>query len=453
MEKTRPICIQNARAVTPEGVEVHDILIRDGKIAAVGKIATPDGARAVDASGLIALPGAVDSHVHFEMPTAEGGRNADDFYAGSMGAVCGGTTSVVDFASPVEGGSWTDGISARRARAGGRVYCDYGLHMEVTGEFDQDIARLYELRDAGVRVLKIYTTYGADRYPREKLPALFGQAKRLGLAILAHCEDDDILQQTKRQMLANGQIAASLHAKSRPAGAEVSAVRELVALSERTGAELIVAHVSTGEAGLMIAQARRRGAPVHAETCMHYLLLNDGLYDGLEPQRYIMTPPLRKPEDCETLWELLASGDIGMVSSDHCPFPLRQRLAEPTCFGAAPGVDGCEALVSLLFSEGYQKGRLTLPQLTGRLSGEAARRYGFYPKKGALRGGLDADIALIDPCAKRTLSAAHEHGKAGYSIWEGFEVGCTPRYVFLRGKLVSRDGEPVGEPGGEYLSL
>ncbi len=443
--------IRGALCVLPDGASECNIAVRDGKIASIGRFDPVEGAEIVEAKGLVALPGTVDSHVHFHMPTANGSYNADDFSIGSACAVCGGTTSVVDFASPAEGASWTEGVCRRRAEADGQVFCDYGLHMEVTGAFRQDITRLNELADAGVKVLKIYTTYGVDQYPREKLPVLFNEAKRLNLRILAHCENDDIIQNTKRRMLAAGQTGAALHAESRPAAAEVAAVKELIQLAEQTGAELIIAHVSTGEAGNLIANARARGVKVYAETCPHYLLLTEERYAGKEPQRTIMTPPLRTANDNAILWELLASGDIGMASTDHCPFLLEQKLAEQTCFGAVPGVGGCENLVSLLFSEGYQKGRLSLTQLAERLSGEAARLYGLSPRKGALCEGADADIVLIDPNAPRKLTAAKEHSNAGYSIWEGFQVGCTVRRIYLRGELVSLDGEPVGSPNGKYL--
>lgn len=336
MPQGQRLLIQNALCFREGREQALDLLIEGDTIARVGHMEPSEGAAVLDAGGLAALPGAVDSHVHFHMPAGNGRFNADDFAAGSACAVCGGTASVVDFASPAENESWTEGVRRRRAQADGYIRCDYGLHMEVTGAFKQDIARLGELRDAGVRVLKIYTTYGADRYPREKLPALFREAKKQGFAVLAHCEDDEYLQSQKRRMLAAGQSDAALHAASRPAEAEVRAAKELIALSESIGTELIIAHVSAGETGQAVAAARRRGVNVHAETCPHYLLLNDSFYAGTDPQRFIMTPPLRTTRDNEVLWELLASGDIGMVSTDHCPFLLGEKLAEPTCFGAVP---------------------------------------------------------------------------------------------------------------------
>ena len=174
--QNKPVFICGALCALPDGESECTIAVRDGKIAFIGRFDPVDGAEIVEANGLVALPGAVDSHVHFHMPTADGGYNADDFSTGSTCAICGGTTTVVDFASPVEGKSWTEGVRRRRAEADGQVFCDYGLHMEVTGAFEQDITRLGELADAGVKVLKIYTTYGTDQYPREKLSALFREA-------------------------------------------------------------------------------------------------------------------------------------------------------------------------------------------------------------------------------------------------------------------------------------
>jgi len=447
----KPVLIQNAAAVTPDGVVNTDILISEGKICRMEKGISGEGCDCFDASGLIALPGAIDSHVHFQIPTPDGGFNADDFGAGSAVAVCGGITTFVDFASPLPEKSWAHGVNARRAQADGSTYADYALHMEVTGAFYQDIDRLEDIAAEGISVLKIYTTYGADKFPSEDMERLFSNAAELGMSVLAHCEDDDMIARIKQDFIAEGRVGAGRHGESRPAAAEAAAVKELIRVAEKTGVQLIIAHVSSGDGADLVAEARRRGVKVYAETCPHYLLLTDSCYEGSEPQKYIMTPPLRKSDDCSRLWQHVINGDIGMISTDHCPYTIEQKMRADSCFDVLPGVGGCESMPSLMFSEGYQKGRLTLEQLADRLSAEAAKRHGLYPQKGAIAVGSDGDILLMDPNAPRVITAKEEHSNAGYTIFEGYPVGCTVRRVYLRGELAAENGKLLGSPEGKFL--
>lgn len=447
----KSVLIKNVKAVTPSGAVDTDILIEGGKITRLEKGIAAENCPCFDASGLVALPGAIDSHVHFQIPTPDGGINADDFSAGSAAAVCGGITTYVDFASPVENKGWADGVNARKAQADGNTYADYALHMEVTGAFYQDIEKLEDIAKEGIRVLKIYTTYGADRFPDEDMERLFANAKKNGLAILAHCEDDELVTQLKASFIAEGRTGAARHGESRPAKAETNSVKALIAVAEKTGAELIIAHVSSGESGDIIADARKRGVKVYAETCPHYLLLTDSCYEGAEPQKYIMTPPLRKQEDNAKLWQHVINGDIGMISTDHCPYTPEQKMKADSCFDVLPGVGGCESMPSLMFSEGYQKGRLTLEQLAERISSEAAKRYGLYPNKGAIAVGSDADLLIMDPNAQRKITAEEEHSNAGYTIFEGYPVGCTVRRVYLGGELMVENGKLLGSAEGKYL--
>ena len=449
--RKKSVLIQNVKAVTPNGTIDTDILIDSGRICRIEKGIPAEGCDCFDASGLIALPGAIDSHVHFQIPTPDGGFNADDFAAGSMAAVCGGITTYVDFASPVPDKDWADGVHARKAQADGNTYGDYALHMEVTGAFYQDIEKLEDIAAQGIKVLKIYTTYGADKFPKEDMERLFANAAKNDLAILAHCEDDDMIARIKQDFIAEGGVGAERHAESRPAKAEANAVRELIQIAEKTGVQLIIAHVSSGEAADIIAEARRRGVKVYAETCPHYLLLTDSCYQGSEPQKYIMTPPLRKSEDCAKLWEHVINGDIGMISTDHCPYTHEQKMKADSCFDVLPGVGGCESMPTLMFSEGYQKGRLTLEQLAERISTEATKLYGLYPQKGAIAVGSDGDILIMDPNAPGNITAAEEHSNAGYTIFEGYPVGCKVRRVYRRGELMAENGKLLGGTEGKYL--
>ncbi len=442
--------IQGGLLALEDGAQVADILIEGETIAAIGQnLGAADAV--IDARGLVVLPGAVDSHVHFYMETASGGRNADDFLAGSAAAVAGGTTTVVDFASPVEGKSYAEAARLRLAETGGRVHTDYALHMEVTGAFPQDYAGLSELPAMGVHALKIYTTYGATEIPRARLPELMLRASELNMVLLAHCEDDAIVRQTRARFLAEGKTAPMYHGDSRPIEAETRAIADVIAAAEAAGTKLIIAHISSGAGAALVRAARARGVDVHGETCPHYLLLTDDCYRMPEPQRYIMTPPLRKAADNEMLWDCLISGDIGLVSTDHCPFPLADKLRENTCFEAIPGIGGVQSMPALLFSEGCKKGRLSLPALAARIATDAAKLYGLYPKKGAIRVGADADLAIFDPDAVHTLGAQHELSRAGYTVYEGRSVTGRVRYTLLRGALAAVDGRPAGEPRGRYL--
>ncbi len=445
------LLIKNGLVVTEQEVLHADVLIEGERIAKIGA-GLPDFAeQTIDAAGKIVLPGAIDSHVHFFMKTAAG-RNADDFTQGSTCAVCGGTTTVVDFAGPVEGMSFADALKVRRAEADGNIHTDYALHMEVTGEFEQDYNDLASLLPEGVRALKIYTTYGDSRVPDERLPALFQKAAELGLVLLAHCEDDDIVTGLKKEFIEEGKTQARFHGESRPIEAETKSIEKIMALAHEAGLKLIIAHISSGKGGELVRAACSKGWDVSGETCPHYLLLTDERYCGEQPQRFIMTPPLRKAEDNQKLWGLVESGDIGVISTDHCPFTIADKLSREGCFEAIPGIGGCESMVSLLYSEGYAKGRLTLTELASRLSTQAAKLYGLYPKKGVLAEGSDADIVIIDPKAQRTLTQANEHSTAGYTVYEGFAVSGKPVYTIRRGEIVAENGNLMAaECRGQYI--
>ncbi|MDR1800680.1 MAG: dihydropyrimidinase [Lachnospiraceae bacterium] len=462
MSKSNSFLIKNATVVTPDKAEIGDVLVNDGIISAIvpktdcskSDCCSSDRQKvnSIDATGLILLPGAIDSHVHFHMPTSDGGYNADDFYSGTKGAICGGTTTIIDFASPIQDKNWIDAINKRRADADGKTFCDYQLHMEVTGAFPQDYSTLKEIKSEGLKVLKVYTTYGNDMLSYEQLSKLYGQAKEDGFSILAHCEDDNILNNAKNRLINKGQTAAKFHPKARPPEAEVFAVKKLIELCEKSGVPTIIAHISTAEAALLVKAAKKRGVLVYAETCPHYLLLNERVYSGLAPERYIMSPPLRTEKDSETLMNLVASGDISVISTDHCPFNLSDKLKKPSCFEALFGVGGCENMVSLLFSQGVGKGLITLSEFSKLTSETPARLYGLYPEKGVIEVGSDADLILINPNKKRILSAANEKINADYSIWEGTEVNCSVEMVFLRGVLVALKNKIQSEPIGIFVN-
>ena len=444
--------IKNGLVVLEQQAAPLDIRIEGECIHALEPNIQPaPGDRVIDAAGKIVLPGAVDSHVHYHMPTATG-FNADDFTSGSACAVVSGTTTIMDFADPTLGKTLPEAMEYRLAEAKGASYADYSMHAELTGDYYMDLAQLTQLKRMGICALKIYTTYGSSEFPPERLPELFAEAKKQGMITLVHAEDNDVILRTRQQFEAEGKTAACYHAQSRPIAAETSAIRKILALAAQAEAPVIIAHISSGEGAQLVAQAQAAGQQVYGETCPHYLLLTDECYQREHPQFYIMTPPLRKQKDCDTLWELLCKGTVGMVSTDHCPFTVEDKLSRQGCFEAIPGIGGSETLLPLMFSEGYRQGRLTLNQLAERLSTQAAKLYGLYPRKGVIAVGSDADLVLVDPEQEYTITASLYPSKAGYTVYEGHKAVGKPVLTLLRGQIVAQDGKVIAaKPQGRFV--
>ena len=436
--------IKGGQVVLENDVKALDIAVEGERILALGEnLPVKDADTVIDAAGRIVMPGIIDSHVHFNMKTASGGHNADDFVTGSACAAVSGVTTVVDFADPQENMTLPEALHARAKEANGNCYTDYSFHMEITNEYPIDFDEIALLPAEGIRALKIYTTYGKTELPAERLPAFFEAAAKANMITLVHAEDNAIILATRELFKATGRTQAKYHGESRPIAAEVSAIRSILPLAEKAGAQIIIAHISSGEGANLVAKARAAGQKVYGETCPHYLLLTDDCYQMEKPQRFIMTPPLRKSADNEQLWGRVISGDIDKISTDHCPFKLSDKIAIDSCFDSIPGIGGTETLLPLMFYEGYLKGRLSLLDLSNRLSLAAAKLYGLYPQKGVIAVGSDADLVIIDPDEEYTITADRYPSRAGYTVYEGRRVKGLPKLTMLRGEIIARGGKIV----------
>lgn len=443
--------IVNGLVVAEDGVSQQDIVIRNGKILTAGAERPPaEEENRMDAAGKLIFPGMIDSHVHYYAPCGTG-YTVDDFRSGTAGAVCGGVTTIVDYAFPRPGMNLRQSLEARKREAQGYSFCDYSFHSEIMGDRDFTPEELASVRKAGIPSLKVYTTYGTDQLTYDRIETLMRQAKPLGLRITVHAEDDEICRQERERCIVTGQCDCCCHAKSRPAAAEIAAVERLLALAERTGASLHIVHVSTGEAADRIAEAKTRGVDVTCETCPHYLLLTEECYCRPDGAAYIMTPPLRTAQDNERLWERVCDGTINSIVSDHCAFPLEEKLAAKSCFAALPGIPGTETIFPLLYTEGGKRG--LKPQDIARLfSAEPARLFGLYPRKGCLTAGSDADLIIVDPAAEATLTGKNLHSRSGYTVYEGWKVHGRIELVMRGGKVIMRQGTMQEEtPGGVFL--
>jgi dihydropyrimidinase len=439
--------IRGGTVVTSSGEQIADVFIRDGTIVAVGGH-QGDDADVIDASGLLVLPGVVDPHTHLLLDTGTA-RTADDFLSGSASAAAGGVTTYLDFAPQLPGQTFLEALAARRQLIDGRSSVDYGVHLNITQlppGWEHDLEALV---DAGVTSAKIYTTYRdtifyADDWTWYRLMERSGRA---GLLVQVHAENDAIVEGMTQYLLAEGKRSLRYHAIARPAIAEAEAVARGLLFSRATGSPVYFVHLSTPLAVDLITEARAHGVQAIAETCPHYLVLDDSRYAQPDAARFVMTPPLRDLESQAALWQRLERGAIQSIGSDHCGFALSDREGVDDFSKVSPGIPGVETTLLLLYSFGVKTGRLRLTDLVRLLSTNPAKIFGLWPRKGDISPGFDADIVLFDPAPERPLSASELHSRAGFSPYEGLRVSGRVMTTILRGQVVYRDGEIVGQPG------
>ena len=445
---------------TDSEVFAADILIDGEKIAAVGNDLVCDGAEIIDASGKYAIPGAVDVHTHMDLDVGFA-RAIDDFYDGTVAAACGGTTAIVDHMAfgPKDCSLWHQ-VNEYHRLADGNAVVDYGFHGVFQHVHEETLDEMREIAGKeGITSFKVYMTYDY-MLKDDEIFRVLRAAKEAGIVITVHCENHGVIQQLRKEFKEAGCGEAKYHPLSRPARCEAEAVNRMIHIAAMAGdAPLYIVHLSSAEGLKEVLKARREHRPnLGVETCTQYLILTDAEYDDPEEGlKAIMSPPLRKDGDREALWKALQDGDIDTVATDHCPFHYKAGKAEKQygradftkCPNGAPGV---QERLMLMFSEGFMKGQLTLPQVVKYCSTNPCRMFGLYPQKGCLQPGSDADIVLIDPSAVTTIDRSYIKGASDYSCYEGMDLQGRIEKVFLRGEEIVRNGEFLGKRGeGKYL--
>src|SRR4051812_5740487 len=438
--------------VSADGSFKADVLVEDEKIVAVGTDLSADGAETVDASGKLVMPGFIDAHTHMDMPFG-GTMTADDWATGTAAAVAGGTTMIIDFALQEEGGTLAGAVEAWTEKAHDKALIDYGFHVAITDLRDDIKTELPSLAEKGVASVKIFMAYkGTPLYTEDDdLFEVLQLSRKAGVLVLVHAENGDVIAKLQEQALARGDTAPRFHALTRPPEVEAEATSRAIRLAQVAGAPILVVHVSCAPALEEIHRAHERGQTVYAETCPQYFALSydDLAREGFEGAKYVCSPPLRDESNREPLWNGLKFGDLQIFGSDHCSFNYReQKEMGRDDFTLIPnGLPGAEERAMVLWTLGVREGRISENQFVAALSTNQARIYGAYPRKGALVPGADADIVLWDPQLSTTVTAENRHGNVDYTPYEGMTFDGGPTSVWVRGNLVYKDGEIVGEHG------
>jgi dihydropyrimidinase len=439
-----PILIINGTLVTAEKSTREDLVIENGKISAIGNFDPLqfNGHNIIDASGKVVIPGGFDPHVHLALPTPAG-KSCDDFRSGSKAALAGGTTYLMDFVTPKRGQSIMEALQLRRDEAtGSTIGC--GLHLGIS-EWNPKVAGevIRCIEKEGIRSFKAYLAYpesiGISYAELQELMQIVGPS---GGVVMVHCEDGGMIGRLQRELTLQGKTRACFHASSRPHEAEAIAIKRVVEISGKTNCPAYIVHVSTRQGADLIAAAKRDGTRVFGETCPHYLLLDESVYgttlDDLKVLPYILSPPLRGKTDQHRLWRGLSDGTFDVVATDHCPFNLYgQKDRGIMDFTKIPnGAGSISHRLTLLYTFGVLKNKITLNQFVSLVSTRPAEIFGLGHRKGKLLPGYDADLVIWDPDYEGTITVGLTPRKCDHDIYEGFHYRGRPETVIMNGDIV-----------------
>jgi dihydropyrimidinase len=451
--------IHGGTVVTASETFPADIGIAHGRIAAIAE-RIDGGERRIDAAGKLVMPGGIEAHCHIAQESSSGIMTADDYRSGSISAAFGGHSCFVPFAAQHRGQSIDHVIATYDRRAEASSVIDYSYHLIVSDPSPEVLeVGLPKAFARGITSFKVFMTYDLLNIGDAAMLDIMTVAKQHGAITMVHAENNDMVKWMNRRLAAKGHVQPRYHAVSRPELAEQEAIHRAVSLAKLVDAPLFVVHCSTAEGAALIQRERLRGVKLFSETCPQYLALTRSALDrpGMEGAKFMCSPPVRDEATQAALWHHLATGTFASVSSDHAPY--RFDASGKFANGAdAPypkignGMPGLAMRLPYLFSEGVNKGRITLSQFVQLSAANAARIFGLH-RKGTIAPGFDADIAIWNPQETRVATLADQHDNMDYTPFEGMKITGWPETVFSRGNIVVHQGELHAKPGsGRFVA-
>lgn len=450
------ILIKNGHVFTAIDNYVADILVDDGKVRAIGINLDAQADKTVDATGKYVIPGGIDPHTHLDFPFG-GTVSSDDFRTGTVAAAFGGTTSIVDFAVQQRGHSLSQALEEWHKKAQGQAAIDYGFHMIIQDLPESRLPELDDMVRQGVSSVKMFMAYrGSVMVDDDTIFRTMVRAADNGALVCLHAEHGHMIDVLVKEALSLGNTDPKFHATTRPPATEAEATHRAIRMAEVAGAPVYFVHLSCAEALQEVQAARGRRDYVYAETCPHYLTLDNSMYDqeGFEGAKYVLTPPLRDTWHQSELWSGLRRNDLQVVSTDHCAFRFGdQKTLGKGDFSKIPnGGPGIENRLSLLYTKGVAEGLLDMNRLVELFSTNPAKLFGMFPRKGTIAVGSDADIVVFDPEEESVISAQTHHMNVDYNLYEGMTVKGVPEVVIANGETIVEDGKFTGTPGtGRFM--
>ena len=440
---TVDLVVKNGTIVSPNGSFKGFIAIDDGKIVAVGEVASiPQADKVIDASGMFVLPGIIDAHVHFREPGLE---YKEDFRTGSMAAAAGGVTAVVDMPNVVPPTQDAQSFRLKLSRAVEKSLVDFAILGVVV---PTNIDKIQEMANEGVVGYKIFMGETVGNLPSPddwELVLAFQEIAKTGLRVCVHAENRSITTHLINEFKKMGRTDALAHLESRPEISEEEAIMRAVTFTKPFRTKLHIVHVSSRNGVDAIRLAKSQGLPVTGETCPHYLLL-----DGVEAMKKMgslvkMNPPVRTREHAEALGNGLKTGVLDIIATDHSPHTKEEKFKD-NIWEAIAGWPGVETMLTLILTE-VNNGRLTLSEVIKYMSEGPARVWGMYPQKGSLQIGADGDLTIIDMKKEDVIRAENLHSKNKLTPFDGWRVKGKPVYTIVGGRIVMEKGELYDDAG------
>jgi dihydropyrimidinase len=454
------LIIRGGLVVTPQAVGEMDVGVQGEKIVAVGWPGTlaSDAGREINARGKIVIPGGIEPHAHIGIPVPEHWAGIPEVMtqppeAASRAAAFGGVTTIIDFAGDLslnpEGSILTTSImhdvEQRRAAFQTHSYTDYAFHYILAGDVTpKTVGEIGEAVQEGVASFKIFTTFHPIRVPYGPLWGIFEEVAKHGGIMAVHAEEDEIVrymtEKLKREGRAQGYNLHLVHNNI----SEDLAFRHIIRLAKHTGVGVYFVHVTAKEGVAAIAEARNEGQPVYGEALHNYLQFTCEDYKKPGGTAIHTYPAIKFPEDRDALTMGLVDGRLATTATDEYTTYRKPKLWGDTIETVCGGHNGIETRVPVAYTKFVAERNMSLQRFVDITSANAARILGMYPQKGAIQPGSDADIVLLDPNLKKTITLSDLHADSDYSIWEGFQSAAYPVMTILRGKVIVENGKLLG---------
>jgi dihydropyrimidinase len=463
------LMIRGGLVVTPQEVGEMDVGIRDGKIAALAwpGVLTGEAGRVIDAQGKIVMPGGIEPHAHIGIPVPKIWSGQAEVItqppeAASRAAAFGGVTTIIDFAGALDleargesaPRSIMEVLEERREAFRTHSYTDFTFHYILAGAVTpQTIGQIGEAIQEGVASFKIFTTFPPIRVPYGHLWAIFEQVAKYGGIMAVHAEEDDIVSyMTEKLTREERNQGYNLHLVHNNLSEDIS-FRKIIRLAQHTGVGIYFVHTTAKEGVAAIAEARSQGQPVYGEALHNYLEFTCEDYKKPGGTSIHTYPAIKFPDDRDALVAGLLDGRLSTTATDEYTTYKGVKLFGDTIQSVCGGHNGIETRIPVAFTKFVSQRQMALQRLAEITSTNAAKILGLYPQKGAIALGSDADLVLLDPQMRKTLTLDDLHADSDYSIWEGFECQGYPVMTILRGKVIVEDGKLVGTSSdGRWLA-